>query len=174
MLKPALIFSLLISISLLTACGSDDFGDKKASDSSAALINKSKSSQGLSSIQTSKSNSSVASLASSVQQQTSSRSSSARNSLRSSSVSSVAQAKPITIQWSHPSERENGSYLELDEIGGYEIRVFNPQTSAYISHLIAGNSTTQYTLNNYQTIMTIEIAVYDVQGLYSEFIPVTN
>jgi uncharacterized protein YcfL len=164
MLKPVLIFSLLISTSLLTGCGAP--GDENVNGSSATMTDKSKSSQGFSSTtQTSKS---------STAQQTSSRSS-ARSSLRSSlTSSSVAQTKPVTIQWSHPIERENGSYLELNEIGGYEIRVVNRQTSAYTSHLIAGNSTTQYTLNNYQTTMSIEIAVYDTQGLYSEFVPVTN
>jgi hypothetical protein len=98
----------------------------------------------------------------------------ASSSRSSSSSSSSIAGQQVTIQWAHPNERENGTYLELDEIGGYEIRVFNPATAAYKYYPIAGNSTNSYTLSNYLTNMTIEIAVYDTQGLYSEFVSVTN
>ena len=80
----------------------------------------------------------------------------------------------MTIEWSHPTERENGTYLELSEIGGYEIRVYDSRTAQFTYYDIKGNSTTRYGLSNYATTMAIEIAVYDITGLYSEYVPVTN
>jgi hypothetical protein len=80
----------------------------------------------------------------------------------------------VTLEWSHPTERENGTYLELSEIGGYEIRVYDSRTAQFTYYDIKGNSTTRYGVSNYTTTMTIEIAVYDTTGLYSEYVPVTN
>src|SRR5690606_21524289 len=34
----------------------------------------------------------------------------------------AAATKGGLLSWSHPTQRENGEYLELDEIGGYELR----------------------------------------------------
>lgn len=158
MFKSAIIFCLLLTTSLLTACGGGDPEDEKLSGASSSTVT-------ISSVSSSKSNQSINSISSK-------NSSSQRSSSRSSSSST--QAKPVTIQWSHPAERENGNYLELNEIGGYEIRIFDPRISNYTSIQIPGNSTTSYTLANYLSTMTIEIAVYDTQGLYSEFVSVTN
>jgi hypothetical protein len=80
----------------------------------------------------------------------------------------------VTIQWSHPTQREDGKYLELNEIGGYEIRVRNSGSTSFTSYTIAGNATTSYSLNNYLSTMSVEIAVYDTQGVYSEFVSITN
>jgi hypothetical protein len=80
----------------------------------------------------------------------------------------------VTIQWSHPTEREDGSYLTLDEIGGYEIRTKAASASFYTRYTITGNNTTNYLLNSYLTGMSVEIAVYDTKGLYSTFVTVSN
>jgi hypothetical protein len=78
----------------------------------------------------------------------------------------------VTVQWSHPTQRENGSYLELSEIGGYEIRVRTTGSSSYTTYKINGNSTTSYTLPAYSSNMTVEIAVFDTTGVYSSFVTV--
>jgi hypothetical protein len=103
----------------------------------------------------------------------SSRSSSVRSSSSSSRSSSVA-TQQATIQWSHPTQRANGDFLELSEIGGYEIRVRPTSNSSYIYYNISGNQTTNYVLTNYVSTMTVEIAVFDSNGLYSEFVTVSN
>lgn len=54
-------------------------------------------------------------------------SSTSLSSRSSSSISSSAPSQTVTVEWSHPNERENGAYLELSEIGGYEIRVYDPE-----------------------------------------------
>lgn len=104
---------------------------------------------------------------------TSSRSSMVSSSLRSSSSSS-AVGRQVTIQWSHPNQRENGDFLELNEIGGYEIRTRPLNSAVYSYFTIQGNQTTSYVLNNYVSTTTVEIAVFDNKGLYSQFVTVSN
>lgn len=134
--------------------------------SSRSSMSSARSSSSRSSMSSSRSSSSVA-------VSSSSRSSSSRSSSRSSSSSSIA-TQPVTIQWSHPTQRENGDYLELNEIAGYEIRVRPANSSTFSSYPISGNQTTSYVLNNYVATMIVEIAVYDTEGLYSEFVAVNN
>lgn len=103
----------------------------------------------------------------------SSRSSSSRSSSSRSSSSSTA-TQQVTIQWSHPTQRENGAFLELSEIGGYDIRVRPANSTSFSSYPIPGNQTTSYVLNNYSNTMIVEIAVYDTDGIYSQFVTVSN
>lgn len=77
----------------------------------------------------------------------------------------------VTLRWSTPNARENGEYLELDEIGGFEIRYKTANDTAYASKIINDNHTNNVTLNvngNYQ----FEIATFDSNGLYSMFVPI--
>src|SRR5690606_36645039 len=77
----------------------------------------------------------------------------------------------VTLRWSTPNARENGEYLELDEIGGFEIRYKMASDTAYTSKIINDNYTNSVTLNvngNYQ----FEIATFDSNGLYSVFVPI--
>ena len=135
----------------------------------SSSVSSSSSSSVSSSISSSSRSSSVSSSISS-----SSRSSSSVSSSRSSSASSssVAATKSVTIQWSHPTQRENGAYLELHEIGGYEIRVRTSGNSSYTTYRITGNTTTSYTLPAYNSDTSVEIAVFDTAGIYSSFIVV--
>jgi uncharacterized protein CbrC (UPF0167 family) len=80
-------------------------------------------------------------------------------------------ADAVTLRWSTPNARENGEYLELDEIGGFEIRYKAVNDTAYASKVINDNHTNNITLNvtgNYQ----FEIATFDSNGLYSVFVPI--
>lgn len=69
--------------------------------------------------------------------------------------------------------REDGSYLELDAIGGYEIRYTPVGSHSYTSFKILGNRTTQYTIPNYNTSGSVEIAIFDIYGIYSAFTPIS-
>jgi len=69
------------------------------------------------------------------------------------------------VQWTHPTERENGQALAISEIAGYEIkdnsgvlRVSSAHTSAPIRY----------------SGQTVEIATIDTNGLYSNWITVTE
>lgn len=86
--------------------------------------------------------------------------------------------QPVTITWSHPNQRENGVFLELDEIGGYEIRYRKPTSIRYTYIIFNGNHTTEYTFPEEMQVqiqeMEFEIAVFDTAGLYSQFVKVTR
>ena len=104
----------------------------------------------------------------------SSRSSSSKSSTSSSSNSSSASIqKTITLNWTHPSKRENGQFLELDEIGGYEIRFKQPTYDNYTYILLTGNRTTSFSTDLIPPNSSIEIAVYDTNELYSSFAPIS-
>lgn len=76
----------------------------------------------------------------------------------------------VKLTWQHPQQRQNGRYLELSEIQGYELRYRPDSLSAYTVIAIPGNATTTYTSRSLPSNWDFEIAVYDNKGLYSEFV----
>lgn len=96
----------------------------------------------------------------------------------SSSVSSGANEAvdvhgPVAIYWSPPTERENGEYLELSEIGGYQLR-YRPVSSAeFTSIFLEDGATDAYFFDDLEGEYEFELATYDTAGLYSEFVKVT-
>ncbi len=136
------------------------------------------SSSSVSSIRSSAARSSISSTAqsskssSSRSSQSSVKSSSSKSSsLSSSSASSIART---SITWSHPSQRENGSFLELNEIGGYEIRYRKSTDAQYTRVTLNGNRTNEYIYIGDASGMEFEIAVFDNSGNYSRFIKVSK
>ncbi|HSX49472.1 MAG TPA: hypothetical protein VLF09_00845 [Cellvibrio sp.] len=102
----------------------------------------------------------------------SSKSSSAKSSsLPSSSASSNART---SITWNHPSQREDGSFLELNEIGGYEIRYRKTTDTQYTRVKLDGNRTNEYIYTGDASGLEFEIAVFDNNGNYSRFIKVAK
>ena len=104
----------------------------------------------------------------------SSRSSSSKSSTSSTNSSSTSAYQTTTIRWSHPNKRENGQFLELDEIAGYEIRFKSTTQNNYTYISLPGNRTTSFSTDLIPTNSTIEIAVYDTNMLYSTFTPMTT
>jgi hypothetical protein len=153
---PIMFAKLILIVTLtgfLAACGASDNTESGSSSSSQSNVAKATSSSATVSLPAS---------------------SLAASSKRVSSSSRSSAPQQVTIQWNHPTERENESFFELDQIGGYEIRVRSSNSSSYSYYNISGNQTTSYVLNNYLNTMTIEIAVYDKQGLYSQFVTVSK
>jgi hypothetical protein len=121
-----------------------------------------------------KPNSSASSTSSSANK-SSSLNSSTRSSTKSaaSSTSSISSLKPVKITWTHPNQRENGQFLELDEIRGYEIRYRKLTDSRYTYIVINSNKVNEYShLDAKDT--EFEIAVFDTNGVYSRFVKVTE
>ena len=124
-----------------------------------------------------KSSSSVSSSSSSSVSSSSSSSSSVRS---SSSVSSSSQSSSstgsntggLTLDWYVPTERENGAYLELDEIGGYEIKYKKVTDTKFTVVQINDGAADSYSLGNLSGSYEFYIATIDVNGVYSEFIEV--
>lgn len=114
----------------------------------------------------SKSSSSVKSSSSS---SVKSSSSSSVKSSSSSSSSTGAVGGGVTLDWYIPTERENGDYLELDEIGGYEIKYRKVGDSKFTVVQINDGNVDTYRLNlsgNYE----FYIATFDTDGLFSEYV----
>jgi uncharacterized protein YxeA len=119
----------------------------------------------------SKSNSSASSSSSSTKSSVSSSSSSTKS---TSSVSnSAASQKSAKLTWTHPTQRENGQYLELDDIGGYEIRYRKTTDKRFSYIVINNNQTTEYTHADVSDT-EFEISVFDTNGVYSHFVKVAQ
>lgn len=123
---------------------------------------------------------SSSSLASSSSQQSSTavKVSSSAISMSSSSQASSAPSVsgeidgPAVIYWSVPTQRENGDYLDLTEIGGYELRYKLKTEEHFKSVNIDSGFTDTYYFDYLQGDYEFEIATYDVTGLYSNFVPI--
>lgn len=146
---------------LATPGGASSMSSASASSKSSASSNAS-----------SNSNISSSSNASSKSSISSSFKSSSNSSSRSSSSSSSIALQALTIIWSHPNQRENGTFLELEEIGGYEIRYRKPTDSRYTYITLNGNRTNEYIFTGNTAGLEFEIAVFDSRGLYSRFVKV--
>jgi len=91
-----------------------------------------------------------------------------------SSVSnSAASQKSAKLTWTHPTQRENGQYLELDDIGGYEIRYRKTTDKRFSYIVINNNKTTEYTHTDVSDT-EFEISVFDTNGVYSRFVKVAQ
>lgn len=78
------------------------------------------------------------------------------------------------LEWTRPNKRENGVELLPVEIGGYEIRGRNADRKVtYETRNVSGMATSYADLISLTAdVRTLEIAVYDVNGLYSQFVPI--
>lgn len=135
---------------------------------SSAAVSSVKSSSSLSSAPAvvPKSSSSVSSAVSSVKSSSSSSSSTA------SSVAPTAIDGAVQIYWSVPVSRENGDYLDITEIGGYEVRYKLKSDTNYTSIVIKDAFIDAYYFDYLKGDYEFEIATFDKTGLYSKFIPV--
>ncbi|MGV8836868.1 hypothetical protein [Cellvibrio sp.] len=142
---------------------------RSSSKSSSSSLRSSSSSSSKSSTGTSSSSSSKSSANSS-----STSSSASSKSSSSSSTASSAAIETITITWGHPNQREDGSFLELEDIGGYEIRYRKPTGARYTYINLNGNRTTEYVFTGPVRDLEFEIAVFDTTGLYSRYVKITR
>ena len=76
------------------------------------------------------------------------------------------------LSWSHPTARENGEYLELNDIGGYELRYRQNSLDTFKYIVVNGSQTTTYSLGSLASDNDYQIAVYDTNGLYSNYVPI--
>lgn len=92
-------------------------------------------------------------------------SSRATSNTSSSSRASSSGVRTATLTWEPPKERENGQLLPIGEIGGYEIRQQVNSSYQYIK--INDAMVTKHTFTYFGG--DVEIAVFDISGLYSDF-----
>lgn len=98
--------------------------------------------------------------------------SSTSNSNSSKSSTSVASGS-VNVTWSIPNKREDGRFLELEEIDGYELRHKPRGSTVFISRLINDATIHSFVIEGASHGDTFEIAAYDRNGLYSKFISLT-
>lgn len=94
----------------------------------------------------------------------------------SSSRSSVAKTGvidgPVLINWTAPTHREDGEYLDIAEVGGYELRYKLKTESEFTRLKIMNGYTDSYYFPHLQGIYDFEIAAFDSNGVYSDFVAI--
>lgn len=159
----------------------DDNGNvisSSSSSSSTSSIQSSSSSS--SSVISSSSSSSAPSVTSSSATSTVASSSSTPAVVSSSSASSQASSSAapsyhlggaIGISWTPPAVRENGKYLDITELGGYEIR-YKKTTDVKFTYIsVTDPWTTRYDFDSLpEGDYIFQIAAFDANGIYSPFV----
>jgi hypothetical protein len=90
----------------------------------------------------------------------------------SSSSSPLVLDGPVQLYWAIPTQRENGELLDVTEIAGYELRYKLKSTADFNSILIENAYLDAYYFDHLQGDYEFEIATYDVNGLYSNFVAI--
>lgn len=90
----------------------------------------------------------------------------------SAQQSSAAVSGPVVLYWAAPTRRLNGEQLDITEIGGYEIRYKQQAQTQYQSIKIPDGFTDSYYFDYLEGRYEFEIAAYDQEGLYSNFVPI--
>jgi hypothetical protein len=86
-----------------------------------------------------------------------------------------ADGYSAVLQWSAPTQRENGEPLTVDELGGYEIRVYLQDDPDYKTIVIPDGQATGFRVNDLPSgTHSFRIAAYDISGLYSNFVSITH
>jgi len=134
----------------------------QTSSSASSVSSQVASSQAVSAFSSSSAPASVGS--SSAPSVTSSSSSSA------SSVSVIQAAGSVYFQWNTPTLRENGEPLADYELGGYEIRYRQLPSEDFI-YITLDAWRTEYLFDWLEGRYQFEIAAFDINGLYSRFVP---
>ncbi len=76
----------------------------------------------------------------------------------------------VSLSWSIPATREDGTYLPVYEIGGYEVRYSKNQETDVTVIRINDPQTTDWTMENLAPgLYEFSIATIDSEGVYSDF-----
>jgi hypothetical protein len=78
------------------------------------------------------------------------------------------------MNWTPPNARLDGTVLDMSEIGGYEIRykLVSAANFTYIS--INDPYTTQYNFSWLEGNYVFQVAAFDKNGVYSNFVDVVS
>lgn len=99
--------------------------------------------------------------------------SSSSSSLSNSSASSAQSvAGPVGLSWAPPDKRENGEYLNITDVGGYEIRYKKATDTKYTYISITDAWTNTYNFAWLEGDYVFQIAAFDKNGVYSPFVDI--
>lgn len=81
-------------------------------------------------------------------------------------------SRSVTLYWSAPIERLNGEPMDFTDVGGYEIRYRNQNSDDYTNIVVNNAAVEQYSFDNLPNVndLVFEVAVFDANGIYSEFV----
>lgn len=82
-------------------------------------------------------------------------------------------AGPVSFNWIAPNLRENGSTLDITEVGGYELRYRKTTENSYTYITINDAWTNYYNFAWLEGTYIFQIAAFDKNGLYSNFVDLT-
>jgi hypothetical protein len=92
------------------------------------------------------------------------------------SSSSVANSEhvagPVGISWTAPSKRENGDYLDITDVGGYELRYKKTGDARYTYITINDAFQDRYDFAYLDGDYVFQIAAFDKNGIYSPFVDI--
>jgi hypothetical protein len=112
----------------------------------------------------------LSSAQSSMESSVSSQSLSSAQQLSSSSSSSSAVNGPVVLYWAAPTRRLNGDHLDITELGGYEVRYKLRDQDKFEYITIPDAFTDSYYFDHLDGDYEFQIAAYDKEGLYSNFV----
>jgi len=75
------------------------------------------------------------------------------------------------FKWDVPRYREDGSYLDITELGGYELRYKRADESHYSYVSINDPWKNYYQFRNLEGDYVLQVAAFDRNGRYSKFVP---
>lgn len=89
-----------------------------------------------------------------------------------SSSNGLHVAGPVGISWTAPNKRENGDYLDITDLGGYEIRYKKTSDSKYTYISINDAWANTYNFPWLDGDYVFQIAAFDKNGVYSPFVDI--
>ena len=90
-----------------------------------------------------------------------------------SSSASVSITGPVYLLWNAPGLRENGDYLDITDVGGYELRYRRITEPDYTYITINDAWTTRYYFRPPSGVYEFQVAAFDKNGLYSQFVNIS-
>lgn len=80
----------------------------------------------------------------------------------------------IVLKWDVPRFREDGSYLDISELGGYELRYRRHGDEHFTYVSINDPWKNYYQFRSLEGDYIVQVAAFDRNGLYSKFVPVAH
>lgn len=74
----------------------------------------------------------------------------------------------VNLYWSAPTQRENGTAIDISELGGYELH-YKPSGATRYTTIMLSSANTSYSIANLPSGYEFEIAAYDKNQFYSQF-----
>jgi hypothetical protein len=86
----------------------------------------------------------------------------------------VTVSGPVGLRWAAPSKRENGNYLDITELGGYELRYKKSSDAKFTYVTINDPWTNTYNFPSLNGDYVFQIAAFDRNGVYSPFVDIAQ